>query len=93
MCFDCLGEIFRLRRHVRRTTSVPAPAPPPSLPLPDLPPVPLSAGVVSRMPFSFQNGEVPGSVYTASAKGIFKGRDRGLSVCSVGRIDEEMKEN
>ena len=49
--------------------------------------------MVSRMLFSFQNNEVPGSAYNASGKGIFKGRDRGLSVCSVGRIDEEMKEN
>ncbi|TEB20795.1 hypothetical protein FA13DRAFT_1800623 [Coprinellus micaceus] len=88
------------RRHVRRTTSVPAPVPPPSAPLPALPPLPplpmgagafqKSAGAVSRTPFSFQNKDVPGS---AGVPTSIKGRARGLSIASVARIEEDVKEN
>ncbi|KAF6760810.1 hypothetical protein DFP72DRAFT_881529 [Ephemerocybe angulata] len=85
--------------HVRRVTSVPAPVPPPSAPLPALPQVPFSAGMAkafTRTPFSYQNHDMPGSagIPAAMSGQKLKGRDRGFSVSStVGRIDEEMKEN
>ncbi|KAF5340972.1 hypothetical protein D9611_006054 [Ephemerocybe angulata] len=85
-----------LRKHVRRVTSVPAPVPPPSAPLPALPQLPFSAKSFPRTPFSYQNHDMPGSagIPAAMSGQKLKGRDRGFSVSStVGRIDEEMKEN
>ncbi|KAJ3531557.1 hypothetical protein NMY22_g8107 [Coprinellus aureogranulatus] len=86
------------RRHVRRTTSVPAPVPPPSSPLPALPPLPMTSVVrkpTSRTPFAFQNHDMPESAGApAGTSAPFKGHNRGLSIASsVDKIDEDLKEN
>ncbi|KAH6915585.1 hypothetical protein BKA70DRAFT_464852 [Coprinopsis sp. MPI-PUGE-AT-0042] len=96
----------RIRRYLRRTSSMtpgPAPAPPPTAPLPDVPPVPalpsLSSLRLSMPPnrrgsVSFRNDAPKATVNSNSAvKPTKPTRDRGLSVSSnVETIDEEMKE-
>ncbi|TFK20261.1 hypothetical protein FA15DRAFT_659229 [Coprinopsis marcescibilis] len=87
----------RIRRHVRRVTSVPAPMPPPTTPLPDVPGFPSTMlRSAPRTPLSFQNSESTNTFFGMgpAVKPSRSTRDRGLSVGSpVGRIDEEMKEN
>lgn len=97
----------RIRRYVRRTSSVPgAPAPPPTAPLPDVPPVPplpslsslkLSMPPLKRGSLSFRNdASAPKATVTSNSAvkpTTRPTRDRGLSVSSnVETIDEEMKE-
>ncbi|EAU90695.2 hypothetical protein CC1G_03964 [Coprinopsis cinerea okayama7 len=107
-----------IRRHVRRTTTVPAPMPPPTAPLPALPPLPPNTNIMTpknsnhndqvrslyahRQPFTSQTNSSKTAEHHHQPQRTFGNtkypttRDRGLSVSStlsVGRIDEEMKEN
>ncbi|KAG6891122.1 hypothetical protein C0992_010416 [Termitomyces sp. T32_za158] len=101
-----IGAALRPRRNIRRLVSVPAAAPPPTVPLPALPalfpqtwfnPSHTSfAGAFQKSPFLTQDSvdsRAPLAVRAASDQSTIKGRQRGFSLSDGLTIDEEMKEN
>ncbi|KAG6860004.1 hypothetical protein C0995_000648 [Termitomyces sp. Mi166 len=93
-----VGAALRPRRIVRRLVSVPAPAPPPTAPLPAVPPLFVSP---AQSWFSAPHGAFPKSAFpetralltvrTTSDQSTIKGRQRGFSLSNGLTIDEEMK--